>query len=107
MIEIEQGSGNVYADIGAAEPEEMLVKAQLAAKVAEIIEARKLKQAEAAELVGLTQPKLSGVLRGKLRGVSEAKLLDCLRRLGRDVQIGVGPARRQAEPGRLEVVMAR
>jgi len=82
MAKIESGSANVFADIGVADPEEMLAKAQLAAKMAEIIEARKLRQAEAAELVGLTQAKLSDVLRGKLRGVSEAKLHDCLRLLG-------------------------
>ncbi|NMZ71349.1 Predicted DNA-binding protein, contains XRE-type HTH domain [Pseudomonas peli] len=107
MIELEQGSGNVYADIGAAEPDEMMVKAQLVAKLAEIIEARHFtNQAEAAAVIGLTQPKLSSLLRGNFRGISEAKLMDCLLRLGRDVQIVVGPARARPEPGRLAVVMA-
>ena len=52
---------------------EMLVKAQLATKIGEIIKARRWTQQEAAEVLDLTQPKLSKMLRGQLRGVSEAK----------------------------------
>ncbi len=54
----------------------------------------------------MTQPKLSKMLRGQFRGVSEAKMLECLAKLGRDVQIVVGPARRSAAAGRVEVVFA-
>ena len=59
---------------------------------------------QAAEVLGMTQPKLSKMLRGQFRGISEAKMLDCLTRLGRDVQIVVGPARRKATAGRVAVV---
>lgn len=59
MIEIERGSGNVYADLGMPHAEEMRVKAQLAAKIAEIIKTRKWTQQHAAQLLGMTQPKLS------------------------------------------------
>ncbi len=103
MIEIEEGSTNVYADLGQADADEMLIKAQLAAKIGDIIKRRRLTQVQAAELVGLSQPKLSGLLRGRFRGVSEAKMLACLARLGRDVRIVVGPARREGA-GRVEVV---
>lgn len=48
---------------------------------------RHLTQTDAAHLLGLTQPKLPGILRGQFRGISEAKMLDCLHRLGRDVEI--------------------
>lgn len=105
MIEIEKGDANVYADLGMPDAEEMLVKAQLAAKIGDIIRDRHLTQVEAGALVGLPQPKLSGLLRGRFRGISEAKMLDCLARLGRDVQIVVGPAR-QAGSGRIEIVFA-
>lgn len=105
-IDIEQGSGNVYADLGSESADEMLVKAQLAAKIGEIIKSRKLSQQEAAKLLGMTQPKLSNLLRGKFRGISEAKMLDCLARLGRDVKIVVGPAKRRATAGRVAVVFA-
>ena len=79
-----------------ADANEMIVKAQLATKIGEIIKGRKRSQQQAAEVLGVTQPKLSKMLRGQFRGVSEAKMLDCLLRLGRDVQIVVGSARRAA-----------
>jgi len=102
-IGIEEGSVNVYADLGRPDAEEMLVKAQLASRIGEIIKRRRLTQVAAAEITGLPQPKLSGLLRGQFRGVSEAKMLACLTRLGRDVRIVVGPARRRAGAGRIEV----
>jgi predicted XRE-type DNA-binding protein len=105
-IEIEQGSGNVYADLGMSDAGEMLVKARLATKISEIIKHRHLTQNEAAGIVGLTQPKLSGLLRGQFRGISEAKMLDCLNKLGRDVQIVVSKAPRSHSMGRTSVVFA-
>lgn len=106
MMEIEPGSGNVYADLGMRDADEMRVKAQLAAKSAEIIKARKWTQQHAAGLLGMTQPKLSNMLRGQFRGVSETKMLECLAKLGRDVQIVVGPNRQSDVEGHIEVVFA-
>jgi predicted XRE-type DNA-binding protein len=103
-IEIEEGSTNVYADLGRPDAEEMLIKAQLATKIGETIKRRRLTQVEAAEIIGLPQPKLSGLLRGQFRGVSEAKMLNCLTRLGRDVKIVVGPSRRRSGVGHIEVL---
>jgi predicted XRE-type DNA-binding protein len=103
-MEIEEGSTNVYADLGRPDADEMLVKAQLAAKIADTINRRRLTQIEAAELIGMPQPKLSGLLRGQFRGISEAKMLNCLTRLGRDVKIVVGPARRRSGVGHIEVL---
>ena len=104
MIEIEEGTGNVYADLGMADADEMLVKAQLATKIGEIIKSRKWSQQQAADVLGLTQPKLSKMLRGQFRGISEAKMLDCLARLGRDVQIVIGPDRHTPSTGHIAVV---
>jgi predicted XRE-type DNA-binding protein len=106
MTVYEESSGNVYADLGLADAEEMLVKAQLASKIGEIIKSRRWTQQQAAEVLGMTQPKLSNLLRGQFRGVSEAKMLECLAKLGRDVKIVVGPARRSTKPGHVEVVFA-
>lgn len=97
MSAIEHGSTNVYADLGMPNAEEMLVKAQLATKIGEIIRRRKLTQVEAAQLLGIPQPKLSNMLRGQFRGISETKMLECLTRLGRNVRIVVSPARSRAE----------
>jgi predicted XRE-type DNA-binding protein len=103
---IEKSIGNVYADLGMPEAEAMQRKAQLAAKIAESIKAKKWSQQEAAEVLGITQPKLSMMLRGQFRGISETKMLDCLARLGRNVKIVVGPARRSRTPGHVEVEFA-
>ncbi|HKM91349.1 MAG TPA: helix-turn-helix transcriptional regulator [Candidatus Acidoferrales bacterium] len=94
-VPIEKGSGNVYADLGYGDAEGMLVKVQLVAKIAEIIRQRGLTQEKAARLLRLTQPTISKWLKGQFRGVSERRLLRCLTRMGRDVEIIVKPAVRQ------------
>ena len=106
MSKIEISSGNVYADLGDSQADEMLVKARLAFKIGEIIKQRHLTQVEAADLLGLTQPKLSGLLRGQFRGVSEAKMLECLNRLGRDVQIVIRKRSRSQVDGHTSVMFA-
>ncbi|MDP4028421.1 MAG: helix-turn-helix transcriptional regulator [Gallionella sp.] len=106
MSNIERGSANVYADLGLDNAEEMLVKAQLATKIGDIIKRRKLTQVQAAELLGITQPKLSGLLRGQFRGISETKMLECLTRLGRDIEIIVKSAPRSRAEGHVTVVFA-
>ena len=94
MIEIEKGSTNVYADLGRADADAMLVKAQLASKIADIMKRRRLTQVEAAGLFGMPQPKVSAMLNGRFRGISEERLMRCLLALGQNVQIVVKPARK-------------
>lgn len=106
MKKIEKGSANVYADLGMTDAGEMLVKAQLATKIAEIIKRRRMTQVQAAELLGMSQPKLSNMLRGRFRGISEAKMLECLTRLGRDVQIVIKTASRLRKTGQVSVLSA-
>jgi len=96
---------NVYEQLGFPDAAEMLVKAQLVSKIAEILRERGWSQQHAAKVVGLTQPKLSKMLRGQFRGIGEMKMLDCLLRLGRAVKIVVGPEGEAAEE-RIEVVAA-
>lgn len=101
---IEISSGNVYADLNVPDAETMQLKAQLALKISDIIKHKKMTQTEVANLLGMTQPKLSNMLRGQFRGISEAKMLSCLTLLGRDVQIVIGKSRRTQRSGRLEVI---
>ena len=101
----EVGTANVYADLGYIDADQMLIKAQLVAKIAEIIKRKGLTQTQAAELLGMPQPKLSNLLRGRFRGVSERRLMDCLTKLGRDVEIVVKAAPRSRASGRLSVVI--
>lgn len=106
MNTLESGTTNVYADLGLPDADEMLIKAQLATKIGDIIKRRKLTQVQAAELLGVTQPKLSGLLRGQFRGISETKMLECLTRLGRDIEIVVRSAPRSRSEGHVSVVFA-
>ncbi|OGQ85330.1 MAG: transcriptional regulator [Deltaproteobacteria bacterium RIFOXYD12_FULL_56_24] len=106
MIDIDKGSGNVYSDLEYADAAEMQVKASLASKIGEIIKYRHLTQTQAAEILGMTQPKLSGMLRGQFRGIGETKMLECLNRLGRDVEIVVRKSSRSRTSGHTKVVFA-
>ena len=100
------GSRNVYADLGFADADEMLVKAQLVSKISEIITERGYSQTEAARHLGLPQPKLSRLIRGQFRGISERKLMDCLTRLGNDIEIVVRKRPRGRRVGHVSVVFA-
>lgn len=106
MNDIEKGSANIFEDLGLPDAAEMQVKATLAAKIGEILKHRHLTQAQAAEILGMPQPKLSNMLRGQFRGISEAKMLECMNRLGRDVQIVVRKSSRSKTTGRTSVVFA-
>src|SRR3954471_2619497 len=94
---VETSSGNVFADLGLKNPEELLTKAQLVQRIADIIAERKLTQARAANLLGIDQPKVSALLRGKLDGFSTDRLFRFLNALGRDVEIVIRPARHDGE----------
>ncbi len=87
----EKSSGNVFADLGLAHPEDRLAKAELARRISGIIAERRLTQLEAAALLGIDQPKISALVRGRLGGFSLERLMRFLNVLGRDVQIVVKP----------------
>ena len=70
MVKIEESTGNVYADLGLSDADEMLVKAQLAVNIDRIIKRRKLSQKEAAEMMGISQAKVSDMRRGRFRGIT-------------------------------------
>ncbi len=106
MIEIEDSSGNVYEDLQMPDADAMHVKARLASKISDIIRHKHLTQQQAAEVLGIPQPKLSGLLRGQFRGISESKMIECLNRLGRDVEIVIRKAPRSHPRGHTQVVYA-
>jgi predicted XRE-type DNA-binding protein len=104
-IDHENGSGNVFADLGftAAEAAELTVKGGLIAAISETIKARKLTQVEAARLCGTDQPTLSKVLRGRMESVTIDRLAAWLNALGRTVEIHVRPYDRAARTGQLVI----
>ncbi len=103
-IQVEEGSGNVFADIGLPNPEERLAKAHLAIRIGEAIRARRLTQTQAAQTLKIDQPKISRLLRGQLSGFSTERLMHFLTLLGRDVEITVKPTPRSRRQGQLRVV---
>ncbi len=97
------GSGNVFADLGYARPEEAAAKAQLAHKITRIIDRRGLTQAEASEILEVDQPKISALKRGRLSGFSLDRLVRFLVLLGSDVEIVVKEQPRGRRRARLLV----
>ena len=87
------GSGNVFAELGFPDAEERFAKANLVIEIARTSQARRLTQVKAAKLMGIDQPKVSKLLRGDLRGFSTHRIRELLTRLGRDVEILIGPAK--------------
>jgi len=88
-IPVHPGSGNVFADLGFDNPEEMQLRADLVQQLREIITRRRLTQVAAAKLLGIRQPDLSALLRGHLTKYSLGRLLKFMTILDRDVQIMV------------------
>lgn len=103
---VTESSGNVFADLGLPNPEELLAKATLALKISEIIKGRHLSQAEAARLLGTTQPKVSNLMNGRLQGFSMERLLRFLNALDRDVQIVVKRRSRSRKHAKVTVELA-
>jgi predicted XRE-type DNA-binding protein len=99
-----EGSGNVYADLGVANPQEARAKADLAHRIVDIIAERGLTQVQAGKVLGVDQPKVSALTRGRLTDFSIERLLGFLLLLGNDVRITVTPKSHSSrKPPRLEV----
>ncbi len=96
-------SGNVFADLGLPNADEEMAKVDLAFEIARIIEERGLTQEEAAELIGVDQPKVSAVVRYRLDGFSMERLYRFLNALGSDVEIVVKPKPKSRENATLTV----
>ena len=97
---------SVYEELGYANADEMLIKARLMTEIADQLKRRQYTQTEAAALLGFSQPKLSNLLRGQFRGVSEKKLMECLTKLGRDIEIVIKAAPRSRRAGKISVAVA-
>jgi predicted XRE-type DNA-binding protein len=90
-IKVHSSSGNVFADLGLANADELLIKAELVRQISNLIDAKNLTQTEAAKILGIDQPKVSALLNGKLSGFSTERLFKFLNALGSDVEIRVIP----------------
>lgn len=103
-IRVQSSSGNVFADLGLENSDELLVKAELARKISSIIAQQQMTQAQAPELLGIDQPKVSALINGKLSGFSTVRLFRFLNALGRDVEIVVKTKPKSRSQARTRVV---
>jgi predicted XRE-type DNA-binding protein len=93
------GSGNIFADLGLPDSEELLLKAQIVSEIQDVMQRRKLTQIKTAALTGTSQPDLSNLLRGKFKGFTVDRLMKMLTALGRDVTITVRPTPKSRKVG--------
>ncbi len=103
-VRVSLGSGNVFADVAAARPDEAMAKAKLARQIGLIIARDGLTQAQVAERLGIDQPKVSALTRGRLRDFSIERLMRFAVGLGHSVQITIGVQR--VDSARLQVAAA-
>ena len=104
VVEVQRSSGNVFADLGLPDAEKLQIKTGLVVEIRKAMRCLGLTQLEAAKRMGITQPKVSDMVRGDFTNLSERKLMDCLIRLGYDIEIKVRPAK--TELGHLVLAVA-
>jgi predicted XRE-type DNA-binding protein len=100
-VRVEESSGNVFADIGSANPEEKLLRAKLLSAAQAVMKRRRLTQARISEMTGLKQPEVSNLINGKFTAFSADRVASILSALGYDIDVRVRPrsvGRRQAHP---------
>jgi len=101
----EISSGNVFADLGVANPEEAMTKAQLARVICLLVEKEGLTQKAVAQRLGIDQPKVSALLRGRLKDFSTDRLMQYVNRLGHNVRIDVQSRRAKTPVGSTAVAL--
>jgi predicted XRE-type DNA-binding protein len=91
-IEVELSSGNVFADLGLPDAEQLKIKSSLVIEITRAVRRLGLTQEEAGRRMGISQAKVSGLMRSDFSNLSERKLMECLNRLGYDIEIKLTPA---------------
>lgn len=91
-VTVEMSSGNIYADLNLKDAEKQKVKSGLAIEIIKNIRWLGLSQTAAGERMGISQAKVSNLLRGDFTNLSERKLMECLNRLGCDIEIVIKPS---------------
>jgi predicted XRE-type DNA-binding protein len=96
-LKVTRSSGNVFRDLGfpEEEAEHLRVRADLLIQIQKALKARKMKQAEAAKVLGVTQPRVSDLIRGRIDLFSVDSLIDMLARLGVRVRLVITPSRKR------------
>ena len=101
--DIRPSSGNVFADLALPEAGELNAKAQIAHRICQILDERKLTQKQAAFVLGIDQPKVSALMRGRLDGFSTDRLFRFLTALDRNVEIVIRRKKNPRTPASIRV----
>ena len=83
----EESSGNVLADLGLEDAEELFTRGKIGIQVLRILKQRNLKQREISDLLGIPQPEVSHLMKGEFQRFSEGKLLTFLKRLDTEITL--------------------
>ncbi|MEG4938654.1 XRE family transcriptional regulator [Microcoleus sp. F4-D5] len=81
----EESSGNVFADLGLKDAEELFMRGKIGIQVIRILKQRNLKQREVSQLLGISQPEVSHLMNGEFQRLGEGKLLLFLKRLDTEI----------------------
>lgn len=103
-IEVIDGTGDVFADLGLQYDDEDLLKVSIARAITKTLQRRNLTQSEAARIIGVDQAKVSALTRGRLRGLSVDRLIRFLVLLGKDVDIHISQKHKENKLGRVKVI---
>lgn len=96
-IEFEESCGNVFADLGLEDAEELQARGQIGFHIVQLLKGKNLKQREISDLLGIKQAEVSHLMNGHFSRFSMDKLLDFLKRLEHKVTIEISP-HQQGEP---------
>src|ERR1700724_3106958 len=100
QVEVHEGSGNIFADLGLPDADNHFLKAQIVAELYRLTNERKLTQAKAGSLMGISQPEVSRLFKGNFREYSIERLMTFLTAFDRDVEIVSRPRTGHAKKAR-------
>lgn len=103
---IKESIGNIFADLGLRDADELQAKSSLVHKIATIIKRRKLTQIQAAKILGIDQPKISNLLQGRLDGFSTERIFRFLICLNQDIEIIIKPKLHSRKNAKIIVLAA-
>ena len=98
---VDVGSENIFADLGLPDSGTHFLKAQIVAEIYRLANQRKLTQAQAGKLIGISQPEVSRMFKGNFREYSIDRLMEFLTAFDRDVEIVVKPHKKAGKAGRI------
>lgn len=103
---IEMGTSNLFADLGYADADTHLFKAQLVTRLKDVMTGRSMTQTAAAKVTGVSQPDMSRILKGHFRDISVERLMRMLTRLGCEVDVIVRPQEGEGQVSAIRFVEA-